>query len=224
MQSWQGCRGTAPGEPLPIGPAPGSVFRCPPPVPQSAAQGPQSSTHVPSSPGHSQRRQDGSLPSSVTGSHLGKPGGVAGAREGPPSGPQARNGAEAGRLRVWGLSRVALTALSPQGRRNLLRQDPAAEAAGGRGEAHGRPGGGAVRELGPSCPRPPPGLSELVLRSVDPEGSGEEPTSGSLSPAHLSPHPESSLCPPPRPALGITLSQVPRGRVRARRASPAAAG
>ena len=37
--------------------------------------------------------------------------------------------------------RLVLTALSPQGRRDLLRQDPAAEAAGGRGEAHGHPGG-----------------------------------------------------------------------------------
>ena len=99
------------------------------------------------------------------------------------------------------VARLVLTALSPQGRRDLLRQDPAAEAAGGRGEAHGHPGGRAVRGRGPSCPRSPPGLCERVPRSVDPEGSGEEPVSGSLNPAHLSPRPESSsLCAPaPRP-------------------------
>lgn len=74
---------------------------------------------------------------------------------------------------------------------------------------------------GLSCPRSPLGLCERVPRSVDPEGSGEEPVSGSLSPSRLSPRLESSSLCPPCPALGITPSQALRGRVRA---SPEAAG
>lgn len=55
-----------------------------------------------------------------------------------------------------GLSRCDAHSLSPQGGCDLLRPDPAAEAAGGRGEAHGDPGRGAV--MGPGGPALGPAL------------------------------------------------------------------
>ncbi|TKC51745.1 hypothetical protein EI555_013319, partial [Monodon monoceros] len=48
------------------------------------------------------------------------------------------------RHRLRHRSAVRTVCSGQEGRRDLLRQDRAAEAAGGRGEAHGHPGGGAV--------------------------------------------------------------------------------
>lgn len=172
-------------------------------VPQSTAEAPVLLNSRPQQSGHSQRRQDGSLP--ILSDRVsswetrGSPGGALGRA---PQGPGQEQG-RAGRLRVWGLSPCGADCPVSPGRRNLLRQGIQQQ----RQQVDGEKltdalEGGCEGVWGPPAP-PPPGLSELVPRAWMTRGLGGARLWFS-SVLLTCPRAGSSLPPTHAPRLGIT--------------------